>query len=350
MVTGEIVLQADALRSLVAGIFTQAGLSVDDAGTTATVLVEADLRGVGTHGVLTVPRYVERLRTGVCNPRANIRIVGETVTSAKLDADHALGQVAAVRGMEAAIARARQVGVGLATITNSSHYGAAAYYAMMALDHDLIGFSTTNSPPIMPATGARGASIGNNPFAWAVPAGGEWPLVLDMAMSVAARSKIILAQKQGERIPLGWAVGPNGQPTDDPDLAWNGWLLPVGGYKGFGMAVILEVLSGVMTGGPFGATLPAVEDTKSRRLLGHFFMAIDPGVFLPVAEFKARVDVLIGQVKASEMAEGAGEALLPGERAYRLKARRLREGIPLPPKVVDELLDLAGQLGLAKDA
>lgn len=346
MSASPLLIDADHLRTFARAILVRAGLRDDDATVQAHVLVQADLRGVGSHGVLTLPRYVERLRSGVCTTQPTIRVVTETTISAVLDADHALGQLASVRGMEVAIAKARAQGIGLVGVTNSSHNGALAYYPMMALEYDLIGFCTTNAAPNMAADGSRGPVIGNNPQAWAIPAGAERPLVLDFAASAAARSKIILAMKQGTTIPLGWAVDADGQPTDDPRRAWEGSLLPTGGHKGFGLALVLEVLAGVLTGGPFGNLLPPVEDTAVHRQIGHFFLALDPRLFLPTEAFKARVDALIRQVKAADRAEGVAELLAPGERSARLLEQRRRAGIPLPPTVAGELQALADQMAV----
>ena len=341
-----VVVAADSLRAYLTDVFARAGMSDADAATEATVMVQADLRGVGSHGIASAPRYVERLQNGVCNPRPNLQVVRETGVSAVLDADHALGQIASVRGMEIAIAKARQHGIGAVAVRNSSHNGMLASYAMMALEHDLIGMTTCNSPTSMPAVGSRSASIGNNPVAFAIPAGRHAPIVVDIATSVAARSKILIAMKRGLPIPPGWAVDVDGNPTEDAQRAWEGLLFPLAGHKGFGLAMVFEVLSGVLSGGPFAALLTPVADTTSNRLVSHFFLAMDPAMFLDVSEFTARVDELIALVKASDRVDGVTEVLVPGERGARLEAQRRHEGIPLTPTVAGELRALGQGLGV----
>lgn len=348
---GEVmVLQAEALRRFCTAAFRQALMWEEDAALLAETLVEADLRGVHSHGVMLLPRYVRGLKVGGVNPRPEVKVVVETAAVALVDGDNGMGQMASVKAMELAIEKARRLGVGAVGVRNSNHFGAAAYYAMLALPHDMVGFATTNAPAVMAPWGGVTPTVGNNPFAYAMPAGRERPLVLDMACSTSARGKIRLAAQKGERIPLGWALTKEGEPTEDPHEALAGLLAPVGGYKGYGLAVIIEALAGVLTGALFARDIPRAGLESSEVFypyhVGHFFGALDIGCFLSIAEYKARMDRLIGQIRSTALAKGVDRVYLPGEIEFEHHERRLREGIPTSYAVVRELKRLAEELGL----
>ena len=224
----------------------------EHAETVARSLLAANLRGVDTHGMTRLPIYVERLRAGLINGRVSGTVVAEGPTTAVFDGENGLGQVVGTKGMQLAIAKAESAGVGFVTVRNSNHYGTAAYYAMMALAHDMIGVSITNSPPLMAPWGGRKGFLGTNPLSIAVPAGEERPFVFDMATSVVARGAVILAAKRGDAIPPTWAMNKDGEPTTDAKAALEGAVLPLGGHKGFGLAMAIDILAGVLAGGPFG--------------------------------------------------------------------------------------------------
>ncbi len=233
-----MLIKSDNLQNLMYEVLKKCGLTEQDAEIAAKVLIQADLRGVDTHGAIRLPIYVKRLQLGLVNPRPVIKIVRETATTAIIDGDFGLGHVTSYKAMEIAIDKASRHGIAAVGVRHSHHNGAAAYYAQMALEHDMIGFSCTNSPPLMPAPGGADKVVGNNPFAIAVPAGKELPLVLDMACSLAAQGKVMLAMKRGESIPHGWATDNKGVPTTDAAEGLKGFLLPAGGYKGYCMAII----------------------------------------------------------------------------------------------------------------
>jgi LDH2 family malate/lactate/ureidoglycolate dehydrogenase len=342
----ETLVQAANLKEYVRTVAETVGLSPDHARVMADTLVEADLRNVHTHGVNALTGYARRLQGGGANPKPNVRLVKERLGVAVVDGDAGMGQIVAHFAMTKAIERARQNGIGAVAARNSSHFGAAAYYAAMALEHDMIGFATTSAGNRIAPIGGKTPVVGNNPLAWAIPAGQEQPFLLDMAQSVVAAGKLGMAARKGERIPLGWALDKDGKPTDDPRAGSAGLLVPIGGPKGFGLAIVMDVLSGALSGAAFGRELARTHQPDKPSQIGHFFMAIDVGQFEDVATFKARVDRMIRDVKDSEPAEGARELFMPGEMEWNAKRERLQRGVPLLTSIVDDLEKLAAGLGL----
>jgi LDH2 family malate/lactate/ureidoglycolate dehydrogenase len=345
-----VVISAERLRDFALRVLAAIGVPDGDAAIVADSLVEAELRGVSSHGIMRLPRYARGLRAGNVNRRPQIRSVGGRAALAIFDGDNGLGCVVGVRAMATAIERAREFGVGITVARNSNHFGAAAYYPMMALGERMIGFATTNAPGVMAPWGSRDVILGNNPIAWAIPAGEELPLVLDMALSASARGKIQMAKARGERLPLGWAADADGKPTDDPDVALGGMLLPAGGYKGYCQAVIMEALAGILPGAQFLAGLPPATVLSADALaswgVGHFFMALDVAAFMPADEFGRRVDKLIRDIKAATPADGGVGPYLPGEIEFQTKARRLAYGIPLAQATLHDLRRLGAELGV----
>ena len=349
--TQNVRVPVERLYRFVEAVLRAVDVPEDDARVMADNLVQADLRGVSTHGVNILARNARGLKIRAINPRPTVRVVEQRGATAVVDGDRGLGQVVGARSMEVAIARAREYGVGAVVARNSNHFGAAAYFAMMALEHDMIGFAATNAPAIMAPWGGVTPTLGNNPFAWAIPAGRETPLVLDMATSQAARMKIRAAAARGEKIPLGWAADAKGRPTDDPNEALRGLLLPVGGVKGYGLALVMEVLAGVLSGALVAKNIPrstlhggaVIEESWQ---VGHVFLALDVAHFMAPEVFVARMEDLVAQVRSSELAEGVDRVYLPGE----IEALRRREnqqlGVPLHRSVVQTLNDLAAELGL----
>jgi LDH2 family malate/lactate/ureidoglycolate dehydrogenase len=251
-----------------------------------------------------------------------------------------MGQVSAAVAMRLAVDRAVEGGVGIVGLRNGRHCGAMAYWAMMALPAGCIGFAATNAGLNMAPWGGKDRLVGNNPFAIAIPTSRPWPMVLDMATSVAAGGKLDMAALRGEQIPLGWALDPEGRPTQDPRAARQGTLLPVGGPKGYAMAVMLDVLSGVLTGARFGAGLGTPGS-------GQFYMALKVESFMPLAEFYARMDALIDQIHDSALAPGFDRIYVPGEIEHDLKVQRLASGLPIEESILAELDQAAASLGVA---
>jgi LDH2 family malate/lactate/ureidoglycolate dehydrogenase len=329
-------------RRVATELFLSVGLSEELAGVVVDVQLEADLRGMHSHGLRAVPMYLERVRLGVINPRPAIRVEETGRAAVVVDGDNGPGQAVAQRAMRECIARASAHGFGLAVARRSNHLGAVGYYANMALPADQVGFATTNGNVMLPPPGGQAPVVGNNPLAWAFPADQEPPLCFDVATSVVAGGKIDLAAAEGDSIPPGWGVDAQGQPTTDPAAAAAGGLaIPLGApaapYKGFGLALVLEALAGVLSGAKFGRQ-HAVEVERGEMPWdeGHFFLAFDPGLVMPVGEFKRRMDALIRDVRSA-----APDARTPGQAAWERKRRALREGLRLPRSVYRRLKDAA---------
>jgi len=342
-------VEAGRLRALVARLFVAHGVPAEDADAVAEVLVEADLRGVESHGTTRVAGYLSMIRLGLLNPRPKVATLRETPVTALLDGDRGFGILVARRAMALAMDKARAAGVGCVAVRNVTHTGMIGFYPMMAAAAGLIGLAMNNGPAILPPFGGTTPTLATNPIAAAFPSGAEPPIVLDMATSMVAAGKLRLAAKQGRPIPEGWALDRHGAPTTDPvEAIHHGFLQWAGGYKGFGLATVIEVLSGVLSGGLFGTDVPPLKTFGRDPLItSGFYLALDPERFLPLAEFRARVDRLVRQIKASARARGVVEVLVPGEPEHRCRAARVREGIPLSGVVLDELRALAAEAGVA---
>ncbi len=332
------IVESAALQTWTADVFVRLGLHQEDATVVAQTLVEADLRGVGSHGVQRMTTYARGLRGGTIVAQPQISIVQDSGWAAVLDGGGGMGQLAAQRGMQLALERAAERGHGAVAVRNSGHCGAMAYYAMQAAQRRSIGLAVTNAGINMMPTGGSQKLVGNNPLAYAIPTGRDAPIVLDMATSVVAGGKLDVARLRGEPIPLGWALDGAGRPTTDPVAARQGALLPLGGPKGYGLAVVLDVLCGVLSGGRFGNGLGGPGSS-------HFFEALQIEAFTPYDDFLARIGELVDQLHACPPAEGASGVVLPGEPEHRLRAQRLRDGLPLEDTLIGELDDLAASLG-----
>ncbi len=356
---------AEALADLCVQVFEKMGVPAHDARITADVLVRANLRGIDSHGVARLPRYVNGLRDGVMLARPEEKVVVETPTTVTLDAGAGLGQPVSYRAMTTAIDKAREYGCGFATVRNSNHYGIAGYYAMMALEHDMIGISTTNAAVLVVPTFGRDAMYGTNPIALAVPADEERPIVIDMATSTVPRGKLEVYNRQEKALPLGWATDERGVPTTDAAHVLDnfvkragGGLLPLGGageefsgYKGYGMGLMVEILSAVLPG---AASLTSVypKDAGGKPLpasLGHFFGAWRLDAFRPAGAFKADMDNLIRELKGGNLAEGASRIYVHGEKEFEEAGRRAEYGIPLDAKVEASLKQIAADLDIRYD-
>ena len=347
MTMEQSIVPVAPLRRFCAAAFEQVGVPAADAALVADTLVEADLRGVHSHGVWWVKGYTDRLRQGGLNPCPNLRVVRETAAIMLLDADNGMGQVASGAAMRHAIRMAKTSGVGVVTVRNSNHFGAAAYYALMAAQEQQIGFATTDAEPTMaPWGGAQKLVVGNNPLAYAIPATDDFSLLLDMAQSVVAWGKIFLAAQRGEKIPSTWALDANSEPTEDPQAAMAGVLLPVGGYKGYGLALVMQVLSSVLSGATFGPTMPPMADPSVGQGHGHFFMALDIEHFLPLPEFRRSMAQVIAEQRAVPLAKGVDRIYLPGEIEHLKRQQRMRSGIPLEAYVVNASRALGEEMGL----
>jgi LDH2 family malate/lactate/ureidoglycolate dehydrogenase len=290
-------------------------------------LVDANLRGVDSHGVIRLPPYEARITHGLVDPKAEpvVQRSGAVVT---VDAAGAAGQLAALVATEEVSDLAGEFGVATATVKHSAHFGAAGYYARMLADRGQIGLVLSNSEPVVVPHGGREALFGTNPFAFAAPAG-DAVISLDMATSTVAMGKVLLASSRHESIPADWGVDEAGTPTTDPDAVRS--LLPMSGPKGYGISVMIEVLAGVLSGAAFGTDLGAMYDDFSKpQNIGHWMLAIDVEHFMPRAEFEPRMAALIGMVRSSTPLDPERPVLLPGEPEDRIQAQRERDGIPIP--------------------
>jgi len=339
----------EKLTRFVQAAFEKLGVAGRDAQIAAEALVAADLRGVDTHGVIRFSPhawYVKWLSEGSMTAKPNIRVISETPSTALLDGDRGMGMVIGHRAMELAIDKAQSCGIGMVGVRNSRHYGMSAQYAMQALAHDMIGIAMTNAGRQVVPTFGREARFGTNPMCFAVPADKELPFVLDMATTTAAAGKLELAARLEKSIPTGWALDEKAQATQDPRIAQRARrLLPLGGsrdngsHKGYGLAVLVEILCGVLTG-----TVTALNADQDPR--GHFFGAIRVDAFRPVAEFKKDMDRLIRELKSTPPIEGQRRVYVAGEIEFETAEERAERGIPLLPSVLKGLREVSEQLGL----
>lgn len=342
-----VLLSAVALARLYSGLLHHAGMPEEDAAITADTMVDADLRGVHSHGATWLPTYVKALRRGWINARPNIRAVTEQDVVAVLDADNGMGQLASIAGMKLAIEKGKRHGVGMVSVRNSNHNGAMSYYVEMAVREDLVGFAATNGGAIMGPVGGISPRLGSNPFSYGFPAGEELPIIFDMACCMVAWSKFVLYKAKGEKIPLGWALDRDGEPTDDPQSAMEGLVLPVGGHKGYGLALGVDLLCGVLSGAAFNGD--TVISWPKPNNLGHSFIAINPAHFMPLDEFKSRVDQEVRKMRDSARAKGVDHIRVPGERSQLTRAKRLKAGIPMIRAVIENLRELGREMGMTEE-
>jgi LDH2 family malate/lactate/ureidoglycolate dehydrogenase len=339
---------AEKLSAYCRDCFQKLGLPLRSAQVTAENLIFANLRGVDSHGVIRLKIYADRLRAGGFKPRMRPRVVAEQKSSALIDARHGVGQVAAAAAMQMAIGKAEKTGVAVVSVKNSNHFGACAFYAMQALEHGMIGFASTNAGPTMAPTGGREGRLGNNAMAVAVPAGRFPPVVLDMATGAVAWGKIFVAQQEKRKIPVTWALDRNGVPTDDPNAAAHqGLIQPFGGYKGYGLSLLIDILTGVLSGGGFSThvrTLYKQVETPSQ--VAHTCAALRINAFMALKEFHRRMEEMIQLMHSCPAAPGVERIFVPGEIEHETEQRRRAEGIPLNVELRNELNVLGAELGV----
>lgn len=323
---------APELRECVAGLFHAAGLAPADADTVAACLVGADLRGIASHGVSRCAIYLDRLAQGVVVARPELAVTDLAPALARVDGGNGMGFIAASRAMDEAIRRARLCGIGMVVVHRSNHFGIAASYLKQAVAARQAAFVFTNASPTMPVWGGRVPFLGTSPFGFAAPGAGEAPpLILDMATSVVARGRIRRALAEGAPIPEGWALDAAGRPTTDPQAAYDGLILPLGGPKGSGLSLMMEVLAGVLSGSAFGGEVgDQYRDRDRPQDVGHCMIAIDPSLVVTPEAYRSRYAALVARAKACEPIDAGRPILLPGEPEALTEAKRRREGIPLP--------------------
>lgn len=337
--------RASTLREAVAAALMRDGVPPHVREVEADLMIEAELHGVPSHGLLMLPRLLVGLRERRANPDPQIRVVREAAAVVVLDGDRGPGRFVGIQGMRAAMERARHCGIGACLVSNTTHWGRAHAYACRAAEAGFVGLCTTNAIPNMLAPGASKPVLGNNPLAIAAPRGrGLRPIVLDIAMSQAALGRVATAQREGQPVPLTWGLGADGRPTDDPAaILASQNLLPMGGHKGAGLALMLEILTAALGGGLLSHEVLAADTSGLDAGGSKLFVAIDPGAFGERERFVSRVEDLAAYVSAGL---GGPEAALPGERGWRTRDEYARDGIPVHPGVVAALeaigVELAG--------
>jgi ureidoglycolate dehydrogenase (NAD+) len=338
-----VFIPRQSLWQFTKDVFEQVGLSPEEAAIEADVLVWANLRGVDSHGVRAIPRYVESARAGRIKPDAQIEIVHETPAVLIVDADHAFGPVVTVYAMKQVMQKARQVGFAWAFLRNITHQGAIGYYPLLAAKKDMAGLAWVCSPPNMAPHGARARGVHNSPIAIAVPGKERPPLILDMATSVVAYGKLGVAMDKGEPIPGTWALDKDGNPTTDPHQAVT--LCPSGAYKGSGLAFMFECLSSLLVGNPLLVpALLSLDVAPPPGTQNGVVGALDIGAFTDIECYKENIDQLAGAIKALPKAEGIEDIFTPGEPEERIRDNRLCDGIPLPIATVRGLQAVATEL------
>jgi LDH2 family malate/lactate/ureidoglycolate dehydrogenase len=338
----------ESVRDLAAKIAMAAGVADEDAKILADSLVAADLSGASTHGISRLAIYIKRIQKGLIDPKAKLTITRQRAATLSIDANNGLGQVQATKTLDLLFPLGKSAGVACATIQRSQHFGALSYYCNRAADRDMILLATTSGEPAMSPAGGYGAYFGTNPIAVSFPTGKGFHIKIDLATSIVARGNIIAAQKKNQAIPAGWALDPQGNPTTDASQALLGTVLTMAGHKGYALALMVEVLSSVLSGSAIGASIGSMYKTLDRpQDVGHFFCLLDIDAFMDLKEFKSRIDRMIDEIKSSKKRQGTEEILVPGERSYRTYQENLRSGLPIDPATKKELEQLCEQFGIA---
>ncbi len=336
----------DDLEQFTLSAFLAMGVPDDEARMCTRGLLESELRclpGQG-QGVRRLPTYHKRIGNGWIIPGAEYEIVKESPALALVDAHNGLGSPVAQKSMRLAIEKAKISGVGTVVVRNSTHYGSSAVPARLALDADCIGIAMTNAGPEMAPWGGVEGRVGTNPWGIVAPTGGDFPVVLDIAITTAGKGMMMWYEREGTKMPLDWAITPDGHETDDPSAAMAGALLGIGGHKGYGLAMLTDVLTGVIAGGGFGL---APYSDNAKQDVSHTFIALDIAWFMPVDAFKARMDAFVAEIKSATPRPGFDEVLVPGEIDHRREMAYRADGAKLDANVFDELAALAKTLNIA---
>jgi LDH2 family malate/lactate/ureidoglycolate dehydrogenase len=332
---------ADELEAFCADLFARLGMDREDAGVASDSLVRANLEGTDSHGISRLAIYAGRIREGRISAGPDIRVERDG-SVLRVDGGNALGQVASYHALKAALPVARETGIAGVVVRNSNHFGTAAYYCQMACREGMALIATTNSPPGIAPWGGKKAYFGTNPIAFGFPTRGEPHVIVDMSSSVVARGRIIQAAREGASIPEGWAMDEEGLETTDAEAALQGAVLPLGGAKGYALALAVEVMSGVLSGAAFGSGVNNLyRDGDPPADVGHCFILLDVSRWMALEEYYARMEQFLAEVKASPLARDAEEILYPGERRHRTYLQNVRRGIALPAAVRQELEGLA---------
>jgi LDH2 family malate/lactate/ureidoglycolate dehydrogenase len=347
-------IKSNELKIFAVNMFKAIGCSDIDANLASDVLIQADLRGIDSHGVARLSGYVRLYEAQRINTKPNIKIIRDKKSVFTIDGDAGLGLVVAPRAMDIAIEKTHHFGSGFASVSNSNHFGIAAYHAMKALEHTYIGMAMTNASPLVAPTNSKERVLGTNPICYAIPAGDSLPFVIDMASSAAANGKLEIAERKNKAIPEGWLETKDGQPSNDPrDLKAGGYLLPLGSdkdhgsHKGYGMGALVDILSGVLSGANFGpwvppfvSFLPVLPELPGKGL-GHFLGAMDVDGFMDKNDFGKRMDIWINRFKSATPIDPNYPVIIPGEPEFNAHKQRSQSGIPIVEKVLADLKEIA---------
>jgi L-2-hydroxycarboxylate dehydrogenase (NAD+) len=349
----------ESLQKFTHAIFKKIGCAEEDAHLATEVLLSADLRGIDSHGIARLSGYVRLWESNRINAKPNIRVVHESPSTAVVDGDSGLGLVVAPKAMKIAIEKAKTAGTGWVAVKNSNHFGIAGYHAMMALEQDMIGWAMTNASPLVSPTFSVERLLGTNPISIAIPADQQPPFVLDMATTTAANGKLEILQRKNKEAPLGWIQTKGGTPSTNPhELKEGGALIPLGSdfehgsHKGYGLGAMVDILSAVLSGANYGPWVPpfvAFLQPPSDPVgtgIGHFLGAMRVDAFRPTDEFKKNMDNWITRFRSAKTVEGQKRVLIHGDPEREMSVTRKANGIPLNPKVIENLKDLAGRFNL----
>ncbi len=355
----DTIFPFETLKNFAYAAFKKIGCSDAHATLATEVLLSADLRGIDSHGIARLSGYIRLWEAKRINATPQTKIIHESPSTAVFDGDGGLGLVVAPHAMNIAIEKAKQCGTGWVSVQHSNHFGIAGYHAMMALEHDMIGIAMTNASPLVAPTWSVERLLGTNPIAVAVPAGKQPPFVADMATTTAANGKLEILQRKNKDAPQGWIQDKQGKTSTNPhELKDGGALVPLGSdfehgsHKGYGLGSIVDIFSAVLSGANYGPWVPpfvaflAPPADPVGKGIGHFFGAMRIDAFRPAAEFKAHMDNWITRFRSAKTVAGQSRVLIPGDPEREMNARRLKEGIPINPKVVDDLNELAKKFEL----
>jgi len=343
-----ILYDLNVLNEFCINILIKSGLNPKDAEIISDTLMFAELRNVQSHGIVRLPAYIGRMEKGVVNQHADMKFVENKAAAVSvLDADNGMGQIAGYKAMKEAIRTARLYGIGMVAVKNSNHFGVASYYSMIASNENMIGLVMTNASPAIAPFGTKTPFLGTNPLTVAVPANKGKPIVLDMSMSTVARGKIRMTALQNKEMPMDWGLDVNGNPTTDPNEALKGSLVPIGGVKGSGLSLIVDLLTGVLTGTSLTGEVKNITDMSGPSKTSHVFIAINISSFIDTEVYKNNVDLVIDSIK-SLPPKGDNEIFMAGEIEQNLMDKRKSEGIPVEIEVIETLNKLAEAYGASK--
>ncbi|WP_158736806.1 Ldh family oxidoreductase [Alteribacillus sp. YIM 98480] len=340
-------IKPEQLKQFISDVLHSVGLTKENASIVGDSLVSANLRGVDSHGATRLPIYVKRLKSGAVTPNPEVQIAQESDATLLIDGNDGMGQIVGKRAIEIGVEKAKKHGAVYIGVKNSTHFGTGAFFIQQAIKHDVVAYAMSNAPSTMAPWGGLKPYFGTNPYAFGVPAGKNNPIIFDMATSVVARGKIISAEQRGEDIPEGWAIDSKGRPTTNAKEALEGSVLPFAGPKGYAISLMIDLMSGVLTGAGFGPHINNIYgDFDKPQNVGHFFQLVDVNTFMPAEQFKGRVDQMIDEIKSAPKGEGVEEIFLPGEIERNTEQARLESGISLGEEVYKTLKTVGEENGI----